>query len=110
VPVIVRYRSEGQKVNKYKVMPATLRVLFPVIVHAQREANPAAASDATREEIIRLREIPSVFGASKYEQKPSEAPASITIVTAEEIERHGYRTLSEILRSVRGLRLQVREC
>lgn len=55
------------------------------------------------EEMILFQELPSVFGASKYEQKPSEAPASISIVTAEEIQRYGYRTLSEVLRSVRGI-------
>ena len=55
------------------------------------------------EEMILFQELPSVFGASKYEQKPSEAPAAISIVTAEEIQRYGYRTLSDILRSVRGI-------
>lgn len=58
---------------------------------------------STGEEMILFQELPSVFGASKYEQKPSEAPAAISIVTAEEIQRYGYRTLSEILRSVRGI-------
>jgi len=63
--------------------------------------NPAQGSAG--EEMILFQELPSVFGASKYEQKPSEAPASISIVTAEEIQRYGYRTLSDILRSVRGI-------
>lgn len=62
---------------------------------------PAAGSAG--EEMILFQELPSVFGASKYEQKPSEAPAAISIVTADEIERYGYRTLSEVLRSVRGI-------
>src|SRR3989454_11782951 len=52
--------------------------------------------------MILFQDLPSVFGASKYEQKPSEAPASVSIVTSEEIRKFGYRTLSEILRSVRG--------
>ncbi len=47
-------------------------------------------------------EIDSVYGASKYKQKVSTAPASITIVTAEEIKRYGYRTLADILRDVPG--------
>jgi iron complex outermembrane receptor protein len=55
------------------------------------------------EEMILFQELPSVFGASKYEQKPGEAPSAVTIVTAEEIEKYGYRSLSEVLRSVRGL-------
>jgi iron complex outermembrane receptor protein len=47
-------------------------------------------------------EIDSVYGASKYKQKVGTAPASITIITAEEIKRYGYRTLADILRDVPG--------
>jgi outer membrane receptor for ferrienterochelin and colicin len=43
-----------------------------------------------------------VYGASKFEQKESEAPASVSIVTADEIRKYGYRTLADILRSMRG--------
>ena len=57
--------------------------------------------DAGGESLL-FQEIPSVFGASKYEQKVSEAPASVTIITAEEIYQYGYRTLADVLRSARG--------
>lgn len=40
--------------------------------------------------------------AAKYEQRVSEAPASVTIITSEDIERYGYRTLDEVLMSLRG--------
>jgi outer membrane receptor protein involved in Fe transport len=43
-----------------------------------------------------------VYGASKFEQKASEAPASVSIVTADEIRKYGYRTFADILRSIRG--------
>tara|TARA_B100000315_G_scaffold36538_1_gene31215 strand:- start:4096 stop:4698 length:603 start_codon:yes stop_codon:yes gene_type:complete len=43
-----------------------------------------------------------VWGASKYEQKVSEAPSSVTIITADEIKKFGFRTLAEMLRSIRG--------
>ena len=45
----------------------------------------------------------NVYSASRFEQKISEAPASITIITASEIQKYGYRTLADILKSVRGL-------
>ncbi len=46
--------------------------------------------------------VDTVVGASKYEQKTTEAPSSITIITADEIRKFGYRTLADMMRSVRG--------
>lgn len=40
--------------------------------------------------------------AAKYEQSSSEAPASVTIITSEDIERYGYQTLEDVLNQVRG--------
>lgn len=47
--------------------------------------------------------IHSVHGASKYEQRVTQAPSSISIVTAEDIRRFGYTALTDVLRGVRGL-------
>jgi iron complex outermembrane receptor protein len=54
------------------------------------------------DELLLFQDIPSVFSASKYEQKITEAPSSVSIVTAEEIKRYGYRTLADLLRGLRG--------
>jgi iron complex outermembrane receptor protein len=48
-----------------------------------------------------LMNIP-VYAASRHEQKGTEAPASVTIVTSEQIRRYGWRTMFDIFRSVRG--------
>lgn len=52
---------------------------------------PARPQDAQvaslADESILLQEIPSVYGASKHEQKTSEAPSSVTIVTAADIQQ-----------------------
>jgi outer membrane receptor for ferrienterochelin and colicins len=57
------------------------------------------------EELLLFADIPSVYGASKYEQKVTEAPSSVSIVTADEIRKYGYRNLAELLQGVRGLYL-----
>lgn len=46
-----------------------------------------------------------VSTASKYNQTVNEAPASVSIITSEDIERYGYRTLEEALANVRSLYL-----
>lgn len=43
-----------------------------------------------------------ISSASKYDQDPEEAPSSISIITAEEIESFGYQNLTEILNSQRS--------
>ncbi len=44
-----------------------------------------------------------VFSASKKRQLLAEAPSTIHVITDRQIERHGWRTLSEILRQVPGV-------
>ena len=71
-------------------------------IMAQEESGPGKADG---EEMILFQEIPSVFAASKYEQKVTEAPSSVSVVTAADIQKYGYRTLADVLRSVRSFYL-----
>jgi outer membrane receptor for ferrienterochelin and colicins len=43
-----------------------------------------------------------VWSASKHEQKTSEAPSSVSVITSDDIRKLGYRTLADILQSVSG--------
>ena len=61
-----------------------------------------SAPTAGGEESIVFQNIPSVYGAVKYEQKVTEAPASITIITADQIKKYGYRDFPQILASIPG--------
>ncbi len=72
-------------------------------------AAPPGVADAFDPESLAIDEaellfddIPSVFGASKYEQKVTEAPSRISIVTAAEIQRYGYQTISDVLAGLPG--------
>ncbi len=68
---------------------------------AQDAPPPKNLTDMSLEELLSVH-IESVYSASGFKQKVTEAPASVTIVTADEIQKHGYRTLADILRTVIG--------
>ena len=59
-------------------------------------------SDLSLEDLMQI-DAGQVFGASERLQPAIEAPASVSFITAQEIHRYGYRTLADILRSVRGI-------
>lgn len=61
----------------------------------------AQATDLFSSSLDDLLSVP-VSGASKFDQPISEAPASISVVTAETIKLFGYRTLADLLRAQRG--------
>ncbi len=73
--------------------------------HAESSGPPEDAqpdlTSLTIEELMEI-EVETVSGASRYEQPISEAPASVSIVTADEIRKFGYRNLADILQSVPG--------
>src|SRR5579871_1402685 len=62
---------------------------------------PKASPDLTDQSLADLMNI-RVYGASRYIQPASDAPVSVTVVTRDEIDKAGYRTLGDILRAVRG--------
>jgi outer membrane receptor for ferrienterochelin and colicins len=71
-------------------------VTLPVMAAAQ------SLTDLSLEELMQI-DAGQVFGASERLQPSIEAPASVSFITAQEIQRFGYRTLADILRSVRGM-------
>lgn len=71
-------------------------ILLPALAGAQ------GVRDLSLEELMEV-DAGRVFGASERMQPVTEAPASVSFITAEEIRQYGYRTLADILRGVRGV-------
>ena len=61
--------------------------------------NASDDNDLSLEQLLDL----DVQSASKFTQKASEAPSSVTVISAADIRRFGYRKLADILNSIRGL-------
>jgi iron complex outermembrane receptor protein len=87
-------------------IPSAL-VLLTVLVDAapagaqSPPADPPALAGKSLEDLMSV-EVGTVFGAARREQRVTEAPSSVTIVTAEDIRTFGWRTLADVLSSVRG--------
>ena len=55
-------------------------------------------SEASLEELGNIK----VYSASRHLQPSGDAPSSVTVITADEIRDQGYRTLADVLRTVRS--------
>jgi hypothetical protein len=78
-------------------LAASTFCLVPRSGHAQQ-----ANGDIQSVSLDSLLDI-QVSGPSRYAQHMTRAPASITLITADEIERLGYRNLNDLFADTRGL-------
>jgi iron complex outermembrane receptor protein len=67
-----------------------------MIAHSEEEL------DLTKLPIESLLNM-EVYSASKFTQTKTDAPSAVTVITSQNIKDFGYRTLADIVQSVRGV-------
>ena len=76
-------------------------IIILIMVSSEAMAKKIDLTEMTIEELMNIK-IKPVVSVSKYEQKTFEAPASVTIITSDEIKKYGYRSIADLLQGVRG--------
>ena len=75
-----------------------LLLCVSTVALAPAQTDPRDLSETSLEDLMKIE----VYSASRHLQSSTEAPSSVTVITADQIQKHGYRTLADILRTVRG--------
>src|SRR5581483_327903 len=66
-----------------------------------QDQSPADLKQIPLEDLMSVK-VETVYGASKFIESVGNAPASVTIVSSDDIRKYGYRTLADVLTSIRG--------
>jgi iron complex outermembrane receptor protein len=81
-----------------------LNQIFLILVICSGYTEQIFAADLSQLSLEELMQQ-EVTGASNYVQKVSEAPADVSVITASDVRRYGWRNLADVLRSVRSFYL-----
>jgi outer membrane receptor for ferrienterochelin and colicins len=103
----IRTRDNGAgRLNRFGGSGLVLWMALLVVALESTMVLPASgaivADDYTSLNLEQLMAIP-VYSAAKREQNTSEAPSSVTVITSQDVRAYGWRTLSDLLRSVPGI-------
>ena len=101
-PRSVGPRSVGPRLAAVPLLSCILPLLLILRPAAAEPA--AAAQDLTALPFEQLLAM-EVYSASKFVQQASQAPSTVSVISAGDIRTFGWRTLADVLRSVRGLYL-----
>jgi outer membrane receptor for ferrienterochelin and colicins len=80
--------------------PGSVLLLFLILAGIAVRAEPSE-QDLTALSLEELMKV-KVVSASRHVEDAKVAPSAVTVITSDEISRYGWRTMADILNSVRG--------
>lgn len=89
----------------FRLCALTTAIFAAASALAQGLPREPADIDYTEFNLEQLVAMDVVYGASSYDQKITDAPAAVTVITADEIQTHHYHTLADVLASARGFHI-----
>lgn len=102
VQLPVRHRLTRRGATRAIVCLIFLLTALATSVRAQdSQQQTTSLGDMDLQDLANVK-VDSVYGASKFLQKASDSPAYVTVITADDIRKYGYRTLADVLENVRG--------
>ncbi|HEX8613472.1 MAG TPA: TonB-dependent receptor [Telluria sp.] len=99
IPAPARPPSLRVKRLARALAPSLLSLLAALYCATAHADTPPDLTTLPLEQLMSME----VYSASKFLQKSSRAPSSVTVITASEIRHFGWRTLADVARSVRGM-------
>jgi outer membrane receptor for ferrienterochelin and colicins len=80
---------------------AVARFLLPFLLISSPSFS-RSESTVGAEESLFLSDIPVIFAATLRQQAVSDVPASVDVITAQDIQERGYRTLKDVMKDLPG--------
>lgn len=89
--------------NRYLYCLATLLWLVSHPCNARAAPGPGEADDLSALPLESLMDVTMVTSASRFAQRVSDAPSAVSVLTAQDVREHGWRTLADALATLPGL-------
>lgn len=87
--------------NQFSKNALTLAISTAYFISVPSFAEEVESVPSTEDKVVQLNTI--VVTATGYEQDLSQAPASITVIDREELDRHEYNDITDALRNAPGI-------
>ena len=88
----------GRRLSPGRLASACLMIFLSFALSAATQEATKDLGEASLEQLGSIQ----IYGASKHMQSTSDAPSAVTVITADQIQKYGYRTLGQALASVPG--------